>query len=255
MARDLSEFDLAGAMRGLYQNMGYYVRIPKESSDAYEENYWHEIVDPDGKRRNRLEERDRFLSDVKSEIAFINGLKPGRLLDIGCGLGWLLSAVNKEWEKHGIEVSRFAAEYAQQYGEIAIGTLLESAYEEDSFDVVIMHHVVEHMDDPVSNLNRIKGILKQNGILIIGTPDFDSGCARRYGNNYRLLYDETHISLFSHDSMHRFLRDHDFSISQVDYPYFDTRHFNKDNLTRLLDTNNISPPFYGNFMTFYAVNN
>ena len=72
------------------------------------------------------------------------------------------------------------------------------------------------------------------------------------GNNYRLLNDPTHISLFSNDSMHRFLRDHGFKIDQVEYPFFNTRYFTKNNLNDLFNTSRVSPPFYGNFMTFYC---
>jgi D-sedoheptulose 7-phosphate isomerase len=86
----------------------------------------------------------------------------------------------------------------------------------------------------------------------LGTPDFDSGCARRFGKNYRLLHDPSHISLFSNDSIQRFLRDHGFIIDRVEYPFFETRYFTQENLMRLFDTTQISPPFYGNFITFYC---
>ena len=53
-------------------------------------------------------------------------------------------------------------------------------------------------------------------------------------------------------SMHRFLRDHRFHIDRVDYPFFETRYFTAEMLLRLLDPSTTSPPFYGNFMTFYC---
>ena len=89
--------------------------------------------------------------------------------------------------------------------------------------------------------------------MIIGTPDFDCGAARRYGNDFRLLHDKTHVSLFSNDSMHRFLRDMGFKVQKVEYPFFDTTFFNEVNLMRLLENKSISPPFYGSVMTFFAV--
>jgi hypothetical protein len=48
------------------------------------------------------------------------------------------------------------------------------------------------------------------------------------------------------------LRDHGFIIDRVDYPYFETPYFTPDNLNRLFDRTHVSPPFYGNFMTFYC---
>ena len=91
-----------------------------------------------------------------------------------------------------------------------------------------------------------------DGVFILGTPNFDSGAARRYGNKFRLLNDPTHISLFSSDSMHRCLRDLGFFIEKVEYPYFDTYWFTKENLLKLLNPNTISPPFYGSNMTFFC---
>jgi hypothetical protein len=98
----------------------------------------------------------------------------------------------------------------------------------------------------------VRRIIKRGGILLLATPDFDSGCARRFGENYRMLHDQSHISLFTNDSMHRFLRDHGFVIDRVEYPFFETRYFTPENLMRLFDTSKMSPPFYGNWMTFYC---
>jgi hypothetical protein len=94
--------------------------------------------------------------------------------------------------------------------------------------------------------------MADDGLFILATPNFDSGCARRFGERYRLLHDKTHITLFSDDSMRRFLRDHGFRIERSDYPYFETPYFTEENLRRLMDTEQVSPPFYGNFMTFYC---
>ena len=99
-------------------------------------------------------------------------------------------------------------------------------------------------------IKQIYAKLKPGGYLIIGTPDFDSGAARRYGEKFRLLHDPTHVSLFSNDSMHRFLRDNGFKINKVEYPYFDTEWFNEKTLMAMLKNNTVSPPFYGSTMTF-----
>ncbi len=230
----------------------YFERREPAALVDYEEAYWGTIVDPDGSVRNRLEERQKHLEDLKQELTFLQRLPAGRLLDLGCGLGFLLSGLGPQWEKHGVEVSRFAAEHARQWATIYVGELAEAAYPDEYFDVVVMHHVIEHMEDPVGAILEVRRILKRGGILLLGTPDFDSGCARRFGQNYRLLYDHTHISLFTNESMHRFLRDHGFVIDSVAYPFFETRYFTPENLMRLFDTSEVSPPFHGNFMTFYA---
>jgi SAM-dependent methyltransferase len=230
----------------------YFVRRELPASASYEETYWGVITDPDGNVRDRRQERERYLADMQAELSFINALPVGRMLDVGCGLGFLLSGIKAGWERHGVEISAFAAGHAEHQGHIFQGRLEDAAYPDELFDLVVLYHVIEHVLDPLALLKEIRRVLKPSGWLLLGTPDFDSGAARRFGTNYRLLHDITHISLFSNESMHRFLRDHGFRIERVDYPYFETRHFNAASLQALFDTSRISPPFYGNFMTFYC---
>lgn len=230
----------------------YFTRREPKSQPDYEENYWGTVVDPDGKVRNRLEEREQHLEDIKQELDYLNSLSAGRLLEVGCGPGFLLSGLKPELEKHAVEVSKYAAEHAGQWGKVFAGTLHEAGYPDEYFDIAVMHHVIEHIDDPASAIKEIFRILKPGGKFLIATPDFDCACARRFGENFRLLHDPTHVSLFTNDSMHRFLRDHGFTIEKVEYPFFETRHFTPENLMRMFDTTQTSPPFYGNFMTFYC---
>jgi signal recognition particle subunit SEC65 len=86
----------------------------------------------------------------------------------------------------------------------------------------------------------------------LGTPNFDSAAARRYGPRFRMLADPTHISLFSEDSIRRLVRDIGFKIENVEYPYFETPWFSKKELLRILDKDSISPPFYGSILTLFA---
>jgi hypothetical protein len=153
--------------------------------------------------------------------------------------------------RQGVEVSRFAGEHARTWGEIHIGTLESARYADASFDAVVLHHVIEHVEDPSALLQEIFRVLAPGGRLVLGTPDFDSAAARRFGERFRLLSDPTHISLFSCESMHRFVTAHGFVIERVSFPYFETRHFTSENLLRMLNADAISPPFYGSFMTFY----
>ena len=83
----------------------YYISIEPKGNLDYEKSFWGEIIDPDGIKRNRITERDKYLEDLTKELTFINSIKPGEILDVGCGLGYLLSGVNSNWVKYGIEIS------------------------------------------------------------------------------------------------------------------------------------------------------
>ena len=250
--REMMLARLPELMRSLYETGAYFASIPPGPETGFEEGYWHEVVDPDGNRRDRLTEREQVLGNLGAELAYVRSLEPGAILDAGCGLGWFLSALDASWDRCGLELSTFAAQHARRFADVREAPLEQCPFPDAFFDVVVCHHVIEHIPDPIRAVEQLRRVLKPGGKLVLGTPDFDSGAARRYGPKYRLLHDPTHVSLFSNDSMHRFLRDHGFHIDRVDYPFFETRYFSAEMLLRLLDPSTTSPPFYGNFMTFYC---
>jgi len=197
------------------------------------------------------------LSLCKDEIHYVNNLYAGlgrKILDLGCGTGVVSSSFNSNYTKYGLEVSEVAAKYAAKYlDHLHVGELTSELYEDEFFDIVFCYHVIEHVADPVSFVKNICRILKTGGSLIIGAPNFDSAMARRFGTKYRMLHDKTHVSLFSDFSLRDMLDDYGFHVFRIEYPYFETEYFNKDSLLRVFDTNEVSPPFYGNFMTLYAL--
>ena len=247
MKKNLRKVNLKKRMKEIYANDLYYISIPPVHSD-YEESYHEVAVDPDGKKRYLMEEREHSLRGIPEITKWIEGMKGGKILDIGCGPGWLLSSLGVEWDCHGVEGSSFASNVAKKFAKIHNGDI--ETYNEENFDLIVSNHVIEHIPQPLLFLEKIKSLLKPGGRLILGTPDFDCAAARRYGDDFRLLDDPTHVSLFSLDSMHRCLRDIGFHIDDVEFPYFDTPWFNKESLLRILQDEGISPPFYGSNMTF-----
>ena len=215
------------------------------------------LYDEDGNLLSE-EERQKKIKLFKNEINFINNIsiqpntKP-KLLDLGCGPGFLSSAIRNEFEKYGLEVSKNIADFAKKYiKNVHIGPLTNDTYPEEFFDIILCSHVIEHIEDPFDFIKNIRTILKTHGYLVIGTPNFNSGAAIRFGENYRLLHDRTHISLFDDFGLNNFLEDFGFYIEKIDYPFFDTEYFTMENFERLFDTSKMSPSFYGNLMTFYT---
>lgn len=232
--------------RKYYQSRNVPVKLD------YDDVYIGPQRDPDGVVRDPYTERDRKLEDLAQEIAFVNSLPPGRILDVGCGLGFFLSGVASGWEKHGQEVSKPCTEYAAQFCTTFRGTLEEARYPDSHFDVVVSMSVVEHIPDPMPTMREMWRVLKPGGKLVLRTPNFDSGVARRFGERYRLLQTPGHVTLFSDTSLRAALHDIGFTVDRCEYPFFETRHFTMENFARLFDTSKISPAFYGNHMCFYA---
>jgi CMP-N-acetylneuraminic acid synthetase/SAM-dependent methyltransferase len=235
----------------------YKTRSRVDNDDNY---YDDSNVDPDGIARNILYEEDSRVEFAKTEIKYINDYysiikvaKRPNLLSIGVGGGYAEKYISNHYVKYGVEPDIKAAKIAINNVDYLYNDKFENIeFTYSTFDLVFAHHVIEHIKDPIEFIVKINTILKVGGKLIIGTPNFDSAMARRYGDNFRMLNDPTHISLFSEMSLRDLLADFGFNVDYVDFPYFETKYFNKEDLTKSLNKEIISPPFYGSIMTFYA---
>lgn len=241
-------------MRELIISGEYFVKrkVIKQEAD-----YWGDdaiVKDPDGNVRNLLDphEINNRVQNYQYIIQYIKELKPDSVLDLGCGLGDMLISLNEIEKRTGVDSDiKFAKKRSNKINWID-ANVEEYSDEIGNYDVIVCHHVIEHLEDPVSFIRRIYKTMKKDSIFIIGTPDFDCGVARLFDKNYRMLIDPTHISLFSNDSLSRLLRDTGFQLIDSDYPYFDTTYFNEINLIKMLNMNQISPPFYGNWFTLFS---
>lgn len=106
---------------------------------------------------------------------------PGDILDVGCGSGAFLLALQEAgWRPQGVELSRAAVEAAHSAGlsEVRAGDLLDAGYPGGSFDVVRFWHSLEHMRSPRAQLEQARRVLRSGGRLMIGVPNFSSLLAR-----------------------------------------------------------------------------
>ena len=229
------------------------------SNENYSKNYknfdWTTTIDPDGNHRDLKKEKYFKIKNWYGEIPkFINKLSPGKILDIGAGLGYLLSTIDSNWQKHCIEISNDGINFIKkQYPEIDIKCeeLEENLFEAEYFDVVVLYHVIEHLEQPIKILKIIKKILKPNGYLILGTPNSTGLAFKIFKQNFRLL-DPTHLSIVSEKQLKNSLSQLGFLVEYIEKPYFKTDYFNLKNLLKIFNTSKISPPFYGNIMTAYC---
>ncbi len=96
----------------------------------------------------------------------------GRLLDIGTGDGFFLSMLGTKYDISATEISEAGAVYARQRGFAPrIGDFATLDYECNSFDIVTLWHVLEHVLQPGVLLKKIHCVLKAQGILALAVPN------------------------------------------------------------------------------------
>lgn len=237
-----------------------FVFSSQENIPNYSDASWDHMIDPDNKIRDLTNEKEFKIKNWYGDIIpFMNDINPGKILDVGCGLGYLISSFSNKWEKYGFELSEFAVSYINKnFPEINMIKDLDLEKSEPSqkykekFDVIICYHVIEHVKNINYFINSLSMLLKNNGILIIGTPNINSLMAKIFKGNFRLLGDEGHISLFNKKTMNSIFKENHFEVINIEYPFFKTDYFTIKNLIKILNVKSISPPFYGNIMTFYA---
>lgn len=137
------------------------------------------------------------------DTMYLSNLKPGRLLDIGCGDGQrLIFMKSKGWDVIGQEIDPKAAAFSLKEGfKIYLGDLPNLKLPENHFDVIIMNHVIEHLLDPLAILTECHRILKKNGHLIIITPNSQALTHFFFKNNWIGLDPPRHIFIFSKISL------------------------------------------------------
>jgi SAM-dependent methyltransferase len=132
---------------------------------------------------------------------------PGRLLDLGCWVGFLLAeARERGWATVGVEPSAFASEFARErLGlEVRPGDLFTASLEPSSFDAVVLGDVIEHLPDPGRALQRIASLTAPAGVLYLTLPDAGSRIARVLGSRWWSVI-PTHVQYFTRASLGRLL--------------------------------------------------
>jgi 2-polyprenyl-3-methyl-5-hydroxy-6-metoxy-1,4-benzoquinol methylase len=116
------------------------------------------------------------LASVKEAIQKLSLTDALKLLDLGCGQGFITEKIKKLYpdaEIAALDYSVTAIEYAINHFsgiDFVVGDAYKSPYMESYFDVVVCNNLWEHVPDPINLLAGIKPILKPGGFLIISTP-------------------------------------------------------------------------------------
>jgi ubiquinone/menaquinone biosynthesis C-methylase UbiE len=140
---------------------------------------------------------------VDFSVMYLPHKECGKLLEIGCGNGKMLQSMNTlGWQTEGIDFDLVAVETARSKGlKINHGSLHEQKYNDNTFDAVILSHVIEHVPNPLALLAEIHRILKPGGVISLVTPNTNSFGRVLFGDSWRGLEPPRHLFLFNDRSL------------------------------------------------------
>lgn len=136
----------------------------------------------------------------------------GRLLEIGCGSGVMLENMQERgWDVTGVEIDPMAVAHARSRGlDVREGSLPSQSFEENSFNVVTMSHVIEHLHDPRTILVECLRILRPGGRLVLVTPNTEALSLSLFGPNWMHLDPPRHLHLFNRKGLTRLVSETGF---------------------------------------------
>lgn len=147
---------------------------------------------------NTLAELTRVLAASRVDIS-----APLRFLDTGCFEGQLLDQIREKtpWLAFGLEPNNHAVEGARSKGHRVWHGHAEHAVEiipqDQQFDVIFMGQSIEHVDDPVRVLRRLRLLLAPGGVLVMSTPNLDSREIDWFGPTWAHWHAPYHRYIFS----------------------------------------------------------
>jgi SAM-dependent methyltransferase len=117
----------------------------------------------------------------------------GTVLDIGCATGtFLLHAKARGWQVSGVELAEYARAYTSRVVGVPVAASLADLPAGARFDVVTLHHVLEHHTDPSAFL-RDDVRPRVGRRLVIEVPNFRSLASQVYGRHWRDLRIDQHV--------------------------------------------------------------
>ena len=155
-----------------------------------------------------------YYSEILSKLArFTEG---NGLLEIGFGgAECLLAAREMAFDTFGIEISEGNTMQALKYGLNAERHNFAEFETNRKWDIIIMGDVIEHVPCPVQAIEKAYGLLNDNGVLWISTPNFESAFSTAMGHADPMRREAGHKNYFSRFSLFKLLER--FRFIPVDY--------------------------------------
>jgi 2-polyprenyl-3-methyl-5-hydroxy-6-metoxy-1,4-benzoquinol methylase len=168
--------------------------------------------------------RKRTLLQKKNLIEKTTGKKAGNILDVGAGTGAFLSTMkNANWNCTGIEPDNSAREKALElYGMNLLEAGKIYSLPAESFDVITLWHVLEHVHELHKYAEQLKNLLSTDGKLFVAVPNYTSGDEKIYGEFWAAYDVPRHLYHFSPKAMEILLNAHGLKLEKMKPMWYDS---------------------------------
>jgi len=150
--------------------------------------------------------------------------KGAKLLDVGAGAGHFIhGAIDSGWEGVGVEINKDAIFTGNS---VRPNVIKDVAYlqglSKNSFDVITLWHVLEHMSDLDLEINRLKSLLSFNGRLVVAVPNFRAYDACYFQKHWAGYDVPRHLWHFSRIAIVRLFARHGMEVESTHPLVFDS---------------------------------
>jgi SAM-dependent methyltransferase len=174
-----------------------------------------------------------FVSKKKIVLDFIDRYVPindnHKILDVGCGSGLMLNALEQIGETYGMDMSDDAINFSKEIfsGTVKKGMLPDNIpYDEEYFSLVVALDVIEHVNDDRASLTAIRYHIAEGGQAVISVP----ACMFLWSEHDVL---NEHKRRYTLEELKEKLIDAGFTIEKISY--FNTFLFPLISLVRMIN--------------------
>lgn len=120
------------------------------------------------------------------------------ILDVGCYVGGFLNYLKGDWILHGVEINSDAAKCAEKLGiKIVAEELKELSRFSQTYDAIVCHDIIEHIESPFSFLEQMTKLVTKNGVIVVSSGNTSALSWKIMGSKYYYCTIAEHLSFIN----------------------------------------------------------
>jgi SAM-dependent methyltransferase len=143
------------------------------------------------------------------------GDKPGRVLDFGCGSGLFTRCLGDLLGPGSVVGSDFHSDPPGELSDRPYVSNAELSKDCEGFDLILAMHVLEHDDDPIAVLQRLKALGRTDCTFVFEVPNIDCAWAGVFGRAWDAWYLPFHRTHFSRGSLRGLIERSGFEVLSI----------------------------------------